>query len=262
MSSTRVRFCCAASSLSSAARRRLLYLVTPGRLLDQLPAIGGPGAEDLADLALLDDRVALHAHARVHQQILHVLQAAGLAVDQVFALARSIEPAHQLDVADDQRRLVFEQRHRGAGENAVGGDLRIRDRRRDLDAVPVPVAVAMRCHGRCRCHWPCAAVARRGVPGHARRHAAELEAHFGGGGGPPRVAAAEDHVLHPLAAQALGALLAEHPGQRVDDVALPAAVRPDDRGDAGVEGELGSIRKALEAGNLQALQSHGVRVPS
>ena len=51
----------------------------------------------------------------------------------------------------------------------------------------------------------------------------------------------EDHVLHALAAQALGALLAEHPRDGVDDVALAAAVGADDGGDAGVEGELGAI---------------------
>ena len=83
-----------------------------GGFLDQLPAIGRPGAQNLADLALLDDRVALDANAGVHQQVLHVPQAAGLSVDQVLALARSVEPAHQLDVADDERRLVLEQRRR------------------------------------------------------------------------------------------------------------------------------------------------------
>ena len=106
MSSTRVRFCCAASSLSSAARRRLLYFVTPGGFFDQLPAIGRARAEDLADLSLLDDGVGLDAEAGVHQQVLHVAQAADLAVDQVFALAGSVQPPHQLDVADDQRRLL------------------------------------------------------------------------------------------------------------------------------------------------------------
>ena len=101
------------------------------------------------------------------------------------------------------------------------------------------------------------AVATRGMPGHTRGDAAQLEADFRGTGGPARIAAAEDDVLHPVAAQALGALLAEHPRERIDDVALAAAVRPDDGRDAGVEGQLGSIRKALEAGNLQTLQSHG-----
>ena len=91
---------------------------------------------------------------------------------------------------------------------------------------------------------------------HARRDAAQLQPHFGRAGRLARVAAAEDHVLHAVAAQALGALLAEHPGQRVDDVALAAAVRPDDGGDALFEGQLGPIGKALEAGDFETLQPH------
>ena len=54
---------------------------------DQLAAIGRPRAENHADLALLDDRVGLGAKAGVHQQLVNVLEAAGLPVDQVFALA-------------------------------------------------------------------------------------------------------------------------------------------------------------------------------
>ena len=80
-----------------------LVLRDAGRLFDQLPPIGRAGAQNLADLALLDDGVGLDAEAGVHQQILHVAQPADLAVDQVFALARSVQPAHQLDVAHDQR---------------------------------------------------------------------------------------------------------------------------------------------------------------
>ena len=55
------------------------------------------------------------------------------------------------------------------------------------------------------------------------------------GGRPGR--AGEDDVLHLAAAQRLGALLAEHPGHRVDDVALARAVRADDAGDAGLEAQ-------------------------
>ena len=83
MSSTRVRFCCAASSLSSAGAAAALVLRDAGRFFDQLAPVGRTRAENLADLALLDDRVGLDADAGVHQQILHVAQAADLAVDQV-----------------------------------------------------------------------------------------------------------------------------------------------------------------------------------
>ena len=71
------------------------------------------------------------------------------------------------------------------------------------------------------------AVAPVGV-GVADQHAAEPQSHFGGRRRLSRVAAAEDDVLHLVAAQALGALLAHHPGDGVGDVALAAAVGSDD----------------------------------
>ena len=80
------------------------------RLLDQLAPIGRLRAEDLTDLALLDDGVALDADPHVHQQVLHVAQPADVAVDQILALPRPIEPAADLDVAGN--RLVDERRIR------------------------------------------------------------------------------------------------------------------------------------------------------
>ena len=76
-----------------------LVLRHPRRFLDELPPIGRFGAQDLADLALLDDGVALDAHPGVHQEVLHVAQAAHVAVDQVFALARPVQPPRDFDVA-------------------------------------------------------------------------------------------------------------------------------------------------------------------
>ena len=78
--------------------------------------------------------------------------------------------------------------------------------------------------------------------GHARRLA--------------RGAAVEDDVHHRVAAQALGGLLAEHPLDGVDDVALAAAVGADDAGDRAVEDELGAVGEALEPVNDQFLQTH------
>ncbi len=101
-----------------------LVLRDPGRFFDQLPAIGGAGAQDLTDLSLLDDRVGLDAQARIHEQILHIAEAAGFAVDQVLTLARAIEAPHQFDVLDDQRRLFLDRhaahqlRPRGQGDRA------------------------------------------------------------------------------------------------------------------------------------------------
>ena len=68
--------------------------------------------------------------------------------------------------------------------------------------------------------------------------------------------AVEDHVLHRRAAQALDALLAEHPVDRVRDVALAAAVRAHDPGHAAREGELLAVAEALEADDLNRIQTH------
>src|SRR4029453_16211727 len=105
----------------------------------------------------------------------------------------------------------------------------------------------------------------RNVPGFLRecrsgdvlQHAAETQAHFSGGGGLSRIAAAENHVLHSIAAQALRALLAHHPGDGIGDVALPAPVGADNGGDALVEGELRSIGERFETVDLEAFKAHG-----
>ncbi len=209
-----------------------LVLRDAGRLFDQLPTVGRTGTEDLSDFALLDDRVCLDAQARIHQEILDVAEPDGLAINQVFALARSIQPAHQFDVAHDQRRLLLHGD--AAGDEQIAGSVCHRlDQRRFGN-----------------------------VPRDARGDTAQPQPDFGRTRRLAGIAAAEDDVLHAVAAQAFRALLAEYPGQRIDDVTFAAAVGPDNRGDAGVERELGPIRKALEAGNLKALQPHDVRFPS
>ena len=71
--------------------------------------------------------------------------------------------------------------------------------------------------------------------------------------------AGEDDVLHLAAAQRLGALLAHHPGQGVDDVGLARPVGPDDAGDAGLEVQGRRGREGLEALEGQALQMHGAK---
>ena len=123
----------------------------------------GRGVQHGVELALPDDHVHLAAEAGVAQQLLHVEQAAGLAVDRVLAAA------------------VAEQ-------GAADRDLGVVDRQR---AVGV-------------------------VDGEGDLGAAERAP--GGGAG-------EDDVLHLAAAEGLGALLAHHPGEGVDDVALAGAVR-------------------------------------
>ena len=68
----------------------------------------------------------------------------------------------------------------------------------------------------------------------------------------------EDQVLHLLAAQLLGALLAEHPADGVGDVALAAAVGADDGVDPGAEMHLGAVEEGLESVQLELLENHGV----
>ena len=203
--------------LGGAAPR--LVLGDTRSLFDQLAPIGRPRAQDHADLALLDDRVGLGTEAGVHQQLVDVAQPAMGAVDEVLALARAVEAPGDLDVAD---RLdgVEGQRCRGSGGRP--GDV-----------------VAARIGAR----W--------------QRHAAQPERHFRRPGGLAGIAAAEDDVLHLVAAQALGALLAEHPGERVGDIALAAAIRTDDRGHAAVEGQLGAIGERLESRDFEAIETHG-----
>ena len=171
-----------------------LVLRDPGRLLDDRAPLRGLRREDLADLALLDDRVGLRAEPGVHEQLVDVAQAAELAVHQVLALAVPVEPAR-----DDALG-------RAVGAVAVEA----RDLEVDL--------------------------------GHLQRLAAR--------------GAVEDHVLHRRAAQALDALLAEHPVDRVRDVALAAAVRADDPGDAARERQLLAVAEALETRDLHRIQTH------
>src|SRR4029453_9292979 len=82
------------------------------------------------------------------------------------------------------------------------------------------------------------------VAGYARRNAAQPNPDLCGRRRLARVTAGEDHVLHVFAAQGLGALLAKHPGDRVDHVALAATVGTDNGRDPFIEREFGSIREA------------------
>ena len=63
-----------------------------GGLLKDLPAVGALDGQNLVNAALPDDGVALPAQAGVHEQLVHVLQADGTAVDVVLALPRAVIP--------------------------------------------------------------------------------------------------------------------------------------------------------------------------
>ena len=69
--------------------------------------------------------------------------------------------------------------------------------------------------------------------------------------------AGEDHVVHAAGPHGLGGVGAHHPAQRLQQVRLAAAVRPDDAGDAGLDPELGRIDEGLEARKAQPLEVHG-----
>ena len=186
------------------------------RFLQELPPLHRARPQHLTDLALLDDRVRLDAHARVHQQVLDVAQPAHPAVDQVLALTGSEQPPADFYVPNEIRTVL---------------------RRVTVAVGPVDLLAV-------------AVLRRKGGD------LAEPQPDLRRGGRAAPVAAAEDDVLHPVAAQAPHALLAQHPGDGVDEVALAAAVRTDDGGHTGVERNLGLLRKALESRDSQLVQAH------
>ncbi|EZP56077.1 hypothetical protein BW41_00721 [Sphingomonas sp. RIT328] len=89
----------------------------------------------------------------------------------------------------------------------------------------------------------------------------EQDRHFGEIARRPRRGAGEDDVLHPHAAQRLGAVLAHRPAQRFEQVGLAAAVRPDDAGQPALDDEVDRIDEALEPGDAKPLDLHRLRVP-
>ena len=80
----------------------------PRRLLKDFAALGALGADDLGDLALPDDRVAVPPEPRVHEELVDVLEAHRRAVQPIFALPRAVE------LATDRDHVAV------AGERAVG----------------------------------------------------------------------------------------------------------------------------------------------
>src|SRR5439155_17798993 len=77
------------------AERLGLLLLVPhdaGGLLDELAAILRRGVQDLFDAALLNDRVPLASRSGIEEQASNILQPAGRLVDEILAVAVSIEP--------------------------------------------------------------------------------------------------------------------------------------------------------------------------
>src|SRR5881227_270512 len=77
--------------------------------------------------------------------------------------------------------------------------------------------------------------------------ALEQQRHLGHAERPALAVAGEDDVLHGLATEMLGALLAQHPADGVDDVRLSAAVRADDGRDTERKLEDGPLQERFEA---------------
>ena len=203
-----------------------LVLRHAGRFLDELPSIRRPRAQDHPDLSLLDDRVSLCTEPRVHEELVDVAQPADLAVDEILALAGPVQPPRHFDLAGNGLNNFF----RG-GVEAVA-------------VAMMTVAVAVRL-----------LVGKRRARD-ALEHPAQTQPHLRSGRRLARVAAAEDHVLHALAAKAFRALLAHHPGDRIGDVALATPVRADNGGHPFVEGELRPVGERFEAVDFEAVKAH------
>ena len=197
-----------------------------------------------------------------------IAQAAHFSVDQVLAVARAKQAARHLDVARedageilerlDAERRADQQRHR-RGRVGLGPLVPMTVPAGVREPVPIAVAVGMPVtvtvtvgaglvvagdrFGRVEPERLGSRRTRRTVGQRLgrNREAAQAQPHFGRAAGLAGVAAGEDDVLHLVAAEALGALLAQHPGDGIGYVALAAAVGTDDGGHTLVESQLRAI---------------------
>ena len=86
----------------------------------------------------------------------------------------------------------------------------------------------------------------------------EEQRHLGGVARRPRRRAREDDVVHAGRAHVLVRAFAHHPAQRLDEIGLAAAVRPDDAGQAALDHELGRLDERLEAKQAEAIELHAL----
>jgi hypothetical protein len=247
----------------------LLELRDPRRFLEDRPPLHRAREQHRVDLALLDDRVRVRADPRVQEQIADVLQTRPLAVDQV--LARPV--AEQLAL---HRHLVGVHRQRARDPTPVREQrLRglVRDRRPQRARVACRfVRVIPRLRGRpVTVRGRAVSVRGRAVSGHGFSGRLGDLAGFDRGAvgtlgvlederdtrhprGLPGRRAREDDIDHLLAAQALARPLAEHPLDRVHDIALAAAVRAHDAGDRLIDREGRLVRERFEPVQVQTRQ--------
>src|SRR5207237_6011 len=84
----------------------------------------------------------------------------------------------------------------------------------------------------------------------------QRERHLGHAGWLAIPRADKDHIFHARAAQALGRLFAQHPGDGVGNIRLAAPIGPHNGGNAfAMEFQLGAVAKRLKSEDLQLLQS-------
>ena len=89
----------------------------------------------------------------------------------------------------------------------------------------------------------------------------ELELDLAEGGRNALARAAEEHVVRLLGAELGRAQAPGRPDDRVGDVRLPGAVRPDEDRDPGLEPKLDRIGKALEAAQAETCEVHARSLP-
>ena len=65
----------------------------PGSLLEDFPALGAFNADDLGDLALLDDRIAVAAQTGIHKGLVNILEPDQIVIDAVFAFSAAVKAA-------------------------------------------------------------------------------------------------------------------------------------------------------------------------
>ena len=78
-----------------------------GGFLEDLAAVFGFGAEEHVDFALLHDAVGAATDAGVHEELVDVLEAAGVAVEFVFAFAVAEDAAGDADLIEGDAEVFF-----------------------------------------------------------------------------------------------------------------------------------------------------------
>ena len=93
-----------------------------GGLFKNLPAVSAFQRQNFVNAALADVGVALPAQARVHQQLIDVLESGGLTVDIVFSVTGAVIPAgdHHLVGVIGQGSVGVVQGQRGLREAQLG----------------------------------------------------------------------------------------------------------------------------------------------